>query len=110
MGKYIDAKKLENALNAAAAADSDNRRRAWVMAICILHDMPVTEVAPVVRCRECIHSTKPGRLTEIYGEPGTLTCHHGPCNRRNVNENDFCSYGERRNDDGTERYDCFDGE
>ena len=32
------------------------------------------------------------RQTQLYGEPGTLTCHHGPCNRRNVNENDYCSY------------------
>lgn len=49
---------------------------------------------PVGRCGECKHSTNPAALTMIYGEPGTLTCHHGPCNRRNVNENDFCSYFE----------------
>lgn len=29
---------------------------------------------------------------QLYGAPGTLTCRYGPCNRRNVNENDFCSY------------------
>ena len=49
---------------------------------------------PTGRCGECKHSTNPAALTMIYGEPGTLTCHHGPCNRRNVNENDFCSYFE----------------
>lgn len=49
---------------------------------------------PIGRCGECKHSTNPAALTMIYGEPGTLTCHHGPCNRRNVNENDFCSYFE----------------
>lgn len=59
--------------------------------------LPDADVAPVVRCRKCKYSTPPAKLTELYGEPGTLTCHHGPCNRRNVNENDFCSYGERRN-------------
>lgn len=61
----------------------------------VLREMPAADVVQVVRCRECKHSTKPAKLTEIYGQPGTLTCHHGPCNRRNVNENDFCSYGER---------------
>lgn len=44
------------------------------------------------RCKRCRHSRQPSRQTQLYGEPGTLTCHHGPCNRRNVNEHDFCSY------------------
>ena len=50
----------------------------------------------VVRCRECRHSSLPSGFTQRYGEPGTLSCHFGPCNRRNVNENDFCSYGQRK--------------
>ena len=54
---------------------------------------------PIGRCGECKHSTNPAALTMIYGEPGTLTCHHGPCNRRNVNENDFCSYFEPKGDE-----------
>lgn len=54
----------------------------------------VRPAPPIGRCGECKHSTNPAALTMIYGEPGTLTCHHGPCNRRNVNENDFCSYFE----------------
>lgn len=50
----------------------------------------------VTRCKDCKHSTLPSELTQRYGKPGTLTCHnrHSPCNRRNVGENDFCSYGE----------------
>ena len=55
---------------------------------------------PVVRCRECKHSAAPSKLTKIYGQKGALTCHYGPCNRRNINEADFCSYGERRDDNG----------
>ena len=50
----------------------------------------------VVRCRECRHSSLPSGFTQRYGEPGTLSCHFGPCNRRNVNGNDFCSYGQRK--------------
>ena len=58
--------------------------------------MPVADVAPVVWCKDCAHSTLPSELTQRYGKPGTLTCHnrYSPCNRRNVGENDFCSYGE----------------
>lgn len=48
------------------------------------------------RCKRCRYSRQPSRQTQLYGEPGTLTCHHGPCNRRNVNENDFCSYFAQR--------------
>lgn len=51
---------------------------------------------PIGRCGECKHSTEPSHLTTLYGEPGTLTCHYGPCNRRNVNANDYCSYFEPR--------------
>ena len=49
-----------------------------------------------VRCRECRYSSLPSGFTQRYGEPGTLSCHFGPCNRRNVNGNDFCSYGQRK--------------
>ena len=62
---------------------------------------PAADVAPVVRCKDCKHSTLPSELTQRYGKPGTLTCHnmHAPSNRRNVGSNDFCSYGERKEND-----------
>lgn len=61
-------------------------------------DTPEADVAPVVRCKDCKYSTLPSELTQRYGKAGTLTCHnkYSPCNRRNVSENDFCSYGEER--------------
>ena len=62
----------------------------------ILADAPTIDAVPVVRCRECKHSSLPSGFTQRYGKPGTLSCHFGPCNRRNVNENDFCSYGQRK--------------
>ena len=63
-----------------------------------INSIPAADVAPVVRCKDCAHSTFPSELTRRYGKPGTLTCHnmHAPSNRRNVGSNDFCSYGERR--------------
>lgn len=52
----------------------------------------------VTRCKDCKHSTLPSELTQRYGKPGTLTCHnmHAPSNRRNVSGDDYCSYGERK--------------
>ena len=59
---------------------------------------PTVDAVVVTRCKDCKHSTLPSELTQRYGKPGTLTCHnrYSPCNRRNVGEVDFCSYGERR--------------
>lgn len=64
-------------------------------------DEPTADVALVVRCKDCKHSKLPSELTQRYGKPGTLTCHnmHAPSNRRNVGSNDFCSYGERKEND-----------
>lgn len=64
-------------------------------------DAPAADVEPVVHCKDCKHSTLPSELTQRYGKPGTLTCHnmHAPSNRRNVGSNDFCSYGEREEND-----------
>lgn len=64
------------------------------MQLQIIKDLPAADVAEVVRCKYCRHPA----LTQRYGVPGTLTCHnrYSPCNRRNVGGEDFCSYGERR--------------
>lgn len=51
-------------------------------------------VVPVVRCRDCKFSRPPSALTQQYGVPGTLTCTHGACNRRNVGSDFFCAEGE----------------
>ena len=66
-----------------------------------IKDMPTVDAVEVVRCQDCKHSKLPAVLTQRYGEPGTLTCHnwHSPCNKRNVKQNDFCSYGERKDNE-----------
>ena len=60
--------------------------------------LPAADVVEVTRCKGCEYSTLPSEPTQRYGKPGTLTCHnrYAPCNRRNVSENDFCSYGKRK--------------
>lgn len=61
-----------------------------------IRKLPTVDAVGVTRCKDCKHSTLPSELTQRYGKPGTLTCHnrYSPCNRRNVGESDFCSYGD----------------
>lgn len=68
------------------------------IALNIFKNVMKEDYARVLRCKDCKHSTLPSALTQRYGVPGTLTCHnrYSPCNRRNVGGEDFCSYGERR--------------
>ena len=80
----------------ADVADKWMRQNNAFIDAAILKAIPTIDAVPVVRCRECRHSSLPSGFTQRYGEPGTLSCHFGPCNRRNVNGNDFCSYGQRK--------------
>ncbi len=48
MAEYIEREALEKVLTVAAVNDKDKNRRTWAKAICVLHDMPATDVAPVV--------------------------------------------------------------
>lgn len=47
MAEYIDKNALDKALTVAAANGKDKDRRTWAKAICVLHDMPAADVAPV---------------------------------------------------------------
>lgn len=51
MAEYIDKNALDKALTVAAANGKDKDRRTWAKAICLLHDMPAADVAPVVHGR-----------------------------------------------------------
>lgn len=61
----------------------------------LLADMPAADVAPVVRCKDC-----------LYWERDTGFCHYhsryydgGASWDIFFNEDDFCSYGERNEND-----------
>ena len=88
--------KLKNGLGNAKNAGKEDYAKIFEVFIDWVSREPTIDSVPVVRCRECRHSSLPSGFTQRYGEPGTLSCHFGPCNRRNVNENDFCSYGQRK--------------
>ena len=47
MAEYIDRQAFEKALTIASSCGKDKDRRVWAKSICILHDMPNADVAPV---------------------------------------------------------------
>ena len=96
MAEYIERKVLDKAMTVAAANDKDKNRRTWAKAICILHDLPAADVAPVVRCWDCKHC-----------DPENYHCDHpmgtaAPLKRK---PDDFCSYGERKDSDSDAKAD-----
>ena len=65
MDEYINKIALDKALTVAAANGKDKDRRTWAKAICLLHDAPAADVAPVVHGR-WIEKSAPA--TKIYFE------------------------------------------
>lgn len=58
---------------------------------CLVHRQPTVDAVEVVRCRECKH----------FGGHGICLCHAADVDGTPifVREDDFCSYGERKNDE-----------
>ncbi len=52
-----------------------------------VHRLPVADVAPVVRCKDCEHS---------WEDIGGLTCSYGRCVDCIVREDFFCADGVKR--------------
>lgn len=99
MAEYIDKNATVGILEAMSrSTDCECIKKRLEKAAKRVSAIPAADVVPVTRCKDCKHSTLPSELTQRYGKPGTLTCHnmHAPSNRRNVGNNDFCSYGERK--------------
>ena len=64
------------------------------------HVMKASDVVEVVRCRDCKHFHR-AILECVDGNPsdwGICDCEWFNSEDYDVTENDFCSYGERRND------------
>ena len=54
----------------------------------IVNEIPVADVVKVVKCKNCKY------LLQDLSERKTHICMQNPYTRRNVNRNDYCSYGE----------------
>ena len=57
-----------------------------------LEKAPTVDAVPVVRCKDCKWSKRDNLLDKHW-------CKHFLCESE-VRENDYCSYGERRDGDG----------
>ena len=79
MAEYIERKLLDKALTSAAVNDKDKNRRTWTNAICILHDLPAADVAPVVHGRWLCVDTD----TEQF-----FLCNR--CKKKEYWESDYC--------------------
>ena len=88
MARYIDADALLNMLPDDLPYKASVKR--------VLMQAPTADVVEVVRCKDCKHCT----LTE-EGEynPEDIVCDYFMTD--GMQANDFCSYGERRANDGT---------
>ena len=92
MAEYIDRRRLFNAL-----ADYRNIPHDWdggiaqpcEDALAFIENAPEEDVVPVVRCKDCKHYHD----FETHFDCNLL------CGMDDVQPNDFCSYGERKDGD-----------
>ena len=82
MATYIEREALIAAYDAAHKGEPGRARK-------LIVDAPAADVAPVVRCKDC---------NKGHPELGTGGCVWCVRYGRDVNTDDFCSYGERRGD------------
>ena len=90
MARYIDADLLWKALDVAHLFDEGNPRH---IAQQVVEEQPTADVVEVVRCGKCIW----------YNEEKFI-CTNPHCTKSfygcRVDENHYCSYGERKCEDG----------
>ena len=63
----------------------------WNGLLGILNNAPVIDAVPVVRCGECVYKER-----ATVNEKRFLIC---PTSHMEITDDDFCSYGERREAD-----------
>lgn len=86
MAEYIDREKLIAEYDRVHIGSPGGARKLMV-------DAPAEDVVPVVRCKDCVY-------WEGRGYDGGCEPYHNGLIREYTNYDDFCSYGERKNDDG----------
>lgn len=61
----------------------------------MIDDATTIDAVPAVRCKDCKHIKLIGRAPFMI-----FVCNHDKGLRDSIEAGDFCSYGERRGDDG----------
>ena len=83
MPRYINAEDFKHLINASSLYDT----KEWVKVMELLADTPTADAVEVVRCKDCVHrhrTTCPFLIANAY---------------KTSSDDDFCSRGERREDD-----------
>lgn len=98
MSKYIE---RDAAVKAAIYGADDwdggfNRSREMYIEKAI-NNVPTVDAVPVVRCIDCVNAF--GYITS-YGLYGGLVCE---CMNRDVDENFYCAYGERKKNESDKK-------
>lgn len=97
MKKYIDVDKFAERICNFHQIDEDAANKM----IWLLRTFPTADAVEVVRCKDCEHchiSTDPKTLisVQVCGYAG-----YNPVQSSQVSDNDYCSHGERRLENGT---------
>lgn len=91
MPRLIDAEELELQFD---VSDED------IIAKEIIRNAPTVDAVPVVRCRDCIEFEEIGKHPTNKGGTPFGYCYHWQYEQgmspNEVDGNDFCSYGERK--------------
>ena len=90
--RLIDADLLSEAIHENVPAPYDDA--SWAKDNCLaeVEMAPTVDAVPVVRCRECKHRGTDDCIFHIKGEPADEEL-------LLKLDNDFCSYGERKEDE-----------
>ncbi len=88
LGRYLNDWQLSNATNECEVEYS-----LIETFMHILDTQPTIDAVPVVRCKDCIHRRTTGRPPFVV-----FVCSHNKGLGDNVKDDDFCSYGEKRED------------
>ena len=102
MAEYIERESLLTDIMNRYCMECDNANGTRCLA-CWVEDMngeivnaPAADVVEVVRCKDCIHY-KPQKQSAHWSNSVPYCCR---VTTVKVTPNSFCSYGERRSDDG----------
>lgn len=93
MAEYIERESLVNRLTDLHDWCKDERKKGLEQSICIVHEQPAADVVEVVRCKDCKY------LYCLSAIDRRFYCRHTPHGLQGINiieDNPYCSYGERR--------------
>lgn len=102
--RLIDADKFTEKCKEIIHEENDNSVKiTWAIAydnfIDEINEQPTVDAVPVVRCKDCIYCSKKDCWTES-GKATLSSCWNEKGMFTYVLDNDYCSHGYRRDDNG----------